>query len=404
MINHTRHADYIIIGAGIMGLSLARTLLARSPDAKIKIIEKEKQIGLHASGRNSGVLHSGIYYKENTLKAKLCVDGARLLSAYCKDNNLPLNKIGKLIVPDCASDGEKLRFLYERGLKNGAKLDFLTSQEVAQKEPLLKQKGVSAIYARETSVFDPQAILQHLQKELQEANVQFHMNAPCVAVHTKQRTVLTQDGRYSYGHLFNAAGLYADKIAATCGLRGQYVILPFKGVYYKVNSMSPIKANHLIYPLPDINVPFLGIHLTKAINGELYLGPTAYPALGRQNYKAFKGMNLADLFASFWGLSQLYMLNKQGFRTYAHDEIHRFTKRHFVKSAQALIPDIHPSHLCKADKVGIRAQLFDKKKKELVMDFMVEKTDNETHILNAVSPAFTSAFSFSQYIVNHLFQ
>jgi L-2-hydroxyglutarate oxidase LhgO len=170
-------------------------------------------------------------------------------------------------------------------------------------------------------------------------------------------------------------------------------------MYYELAKKSQIKINHLIYPVPDMNVPFLGVHFTKSIDGKVYIGPTAIPVLGREHYHGLKGIKLSETLEVFSEISKLYFKNKQGFRYYAHQEIPRFIKSRFIASAKSMVPSIKEDDIIKSTKVGIRAQLYDKQKQELAMDFIVKSTSNATHVLNAVSPAFTSSFSFAKYVV-----
>lgn len=401
MLNNSICADFIIIGAGIIGLSIARELSNKYPQAKIIVFEKENQIGLHASGRNSGVMHTGIYYKEGSLKAKLCLNGARAMVAYCDEHNLPVSRIGKIILPGKETDLESLRTLHQRALANGTQIELLNSVDLSRLEPDVRADVGMALYSPETSVVDPKFILAHLYKALVEKKVQFYFNSRCSKVDTKQRKMMINDHEFSYGHLFNAAGLYADKLSKACGLDDQYTMIPFKGMYYELDPDSSISINHLIYPVPDMNVPFLGVHFTKSISGKIYIGPTAIPVLGREHYMGFEGIKFKEAFSTVATLGQQYLTNKQGFRFYTHQEIPRFIKSRFVDSARSLIPRLDKKDIFKSIKVGIRAQLFDRHKKELAMDFVVRNTDNETHVLNAVSPAFTSAFSFSKLVVEN---
>lgn len=396
------HADYAIIGAGIIGLSLARELRERDPAAKIVILEKEDSIGRHASGRNSGVLHSGIYYKEGSLKAQFCLNGSRAMAAYCDEHGLPISRTGKVIVPLQESDAPVLTMLYERARHNGADVRLIQRDELRRIEPKVRTATNEALFSPETSVVDPKAILSHLHHTLTKSGVEFYFNSFCLNanVHTKEKKLTIGTKSIAYGHLFNAAGLYADTVAKACGLLDRFSMIPFKGLYYELRPTSFLDIRHLIYPVPDLNVPFLGVHFTKSIDGKVYIGPTAIPALGREHYRGFEGINMKEALSTVLELSQQYLSNKQGFRTYAHNEVLRFLKSRFVASAQALIPDLTMHDVIKSPKVGIRAQLFDKEKRELVMDFMVNHTENETHVLNAVSPAFTSAFSFAKWIVD----
>lgn len=391
--------DFIIIGAGILGLSTALKLLDAYPRAKISILDKEGTVGEHASGRNSGVLHSGIYYPPDSLKAKLCGEGAKAMRTYCQEHNLPWNKLGKVIIPTQADDENTLRMLYERGLLNGVSVEWLDEAQLAKLEPLARTATGRALWVPETTVVDPKAIMLHLHQSLAARGVKFYFNACCDLVDVKTRSVRAGVSTWHYQHLINTAGLYADKVAHACGLRHRYTMLPFKGLYYEIKPTSQIKINHLIYPVPDMNVPFLGVHFTKSVSGKVYVGPTAVPALGREQYRGLNDMNIKEAMPVLYHLLRQYKNNEQGFRNYTHREVLNFLKPKFVNTAKTLVPNLTSGDLSLSGKVGIRAQLLDTLSRRLVMDFLIEQTGHETHILNAVSPAFTSAFGFSDYVV-----
>jgi len=394
------HVDYVIIGAGIGGLSIARELKAQFPTASIAVIEKEATIGLHASGRNSGVLHAGIYYKPESLKAICCLEGSRAMAAYCDEHQLPISRVGKIIVTTKPEEATVLETLQQRAIQNGAKVRLISRTELKELEPEAYSATDYALFSPETSVVDPKAILAHLYQSLIDQHVIFYFNQKNTTIDTTKKQLALTTDLVSYGHLFNTAGLYADDIAKRCGLQEQYTMIPFKGLYYEMAPQTNIKINHLIYPVPDMHVPFLGVHFTKGIDGKIYLGPTAIPVLGREHYTGFTGINLKEAMSTFTSLAPLYISNKQGFRTYAHQEIPRFLKSRFIASARALVPSITSQDLVSSKKVGIRAQLFDLEKKELAMDFIIRSTKNETHVLNAVSPAFSSAFSFCKRVID----
>lgn len=391
--------DFVIVGAGILGLSIARELLRQYPNASIVVLEKESQVGMHMSGRNSGILHAGIYYKSDSLKAKFCLEGSRAMARYCDENKLPINRIGKLIVPAKKSEVDVLHSLHQQAIQNGATVRLVKGQELHDMDPHVQRVADIALYSPETSVVDPKAILAHLHRSLAEQGVQFYFNHACQELDVKQKKAMAGDKIISYGHLFNTAGLYADQVAKACGLADRYTMIPFKGMYHELKPNSMLRINHLIYPVPDMNVPFLGVHLTKSIHGVVYVGPTAIPVLGREHYQGLKGIRLQEAVETWKHLGRHYLTNKQGFRAYAHQEIPKFIKPCLVKSAQALLPSLQATDLVRSKKVGIRAQLFDKQTQALCMDFIINHTTNETHVLNAVSPAFTSAFSFSRYVV-----
>ncbi len=402
ILSPSNTADFVIIGAGIIGLTVALELRNRYPDQSIVILEKESGLGCHASGRNSGVLHSGIYYPENTLKAKLCADGAKMLSAYCEENKLPINRVGKVIVPVKTDQDELLDILCSRGRSNQALVEIIDSHQLKEIEPEAYSITGRALHSPNTAVFNPIEILNKVADDLQQNNVTILFNQRIRDFNGKQRSLLLQDKQIiKYGYLFNTAGLYADKIAKSLDIGRQYTIIPFKGLYSRLIPDSDIKLNGHVYPVPDLNMPFLGVHFTKSIQDNIYIGPTAIPALGRENYHGLSGINLSDLPKIGTQLLRLYLKNEKGFQHFAHQEIGCFYKPNFVKAAQALLPRLTVKHIMNTEKVGIRAQLLDLQTMSMVMDFLVEKGEDSTHILNAVSPAFTSSFSFARYVLDH---
>lgn len=393
-------ADFIIIGAGVLGLAMAREILKRHPDSKIAVLEKENQIGLHASGRNSGVLHSGIYYLENSLKARVCGNGAKMMAAYCDENNLSINRLGKIIVPVKESQAPQLDTLVSRAKANQVRVEILDSLTLKEIEPELKSACGKALHCPDTAVIDSKEILQHLEHELKSKNVNFYFNSKITEISMKKRVLKTQNQIFNFSYLINTAGLFADRVAAQCGLKDKYTMLPFKGMYFKLDPKSKICINKLIYPVPDLNMPFLGVHFTKTIGNDVLIGPNAIPALGRENYVGMQGIEWKEMPRILFNSALLFLRNKQGFRNYALEEIYRISHKNFVKAASTMIPTVKKEHIVKASKVGIRAQLFDRDKQELVMDFLYEQYENSVHILNAVSPAFTSSFSFSELVAD----
>jgi len=392
--------DYVIIGAGIIGLSIARQLLLSNPKAKIIILEKEETWGLHASGRNSGVLHAGIYYPEKSLKAKLCRKGALQLAQYCQEHQLPISWTGKIILPLAATDEEKLEALLKRGQSNGAELEMIDPQQLKTLEPLARTPTGKAIYSPKTASYDAKAILNQLYTEITDKGVRVFFEEKPTSISTKTKQLTTRGHTINFGHLVNCAGLQADILSKQCGVGKNYTILPFKGLFYELKKESKLKINHHIYPVPNLQVPFLGVHFTKTINGTVTIGPTAIPAFGRENYAVLKDIEPFESLEIVTKLMILYAKNKQDFRRFSHQEAFRFFKPNFVKAAQDLVPSLRHNDLKPSEKVGIRAQLFNTSKNELVMDFVVQSGENATHILNAVSPAFTSAFAFAQYVVD----
>lgn len=392
--------DYIIVGAGIVGLTVARELTTREPKTSILMLEKEAEIGRHGSGRNSGVLHSGIYYPEGSMKARMCAAGARMMAEYCDDNCLPIARLGKVILPIRDGDDAQLDLLHRRATANGARVELIDEQQLNKIEPSARTATGKALCSPDTAVVEPKSIIKHLLDKLREKGVDVHFKSEILEADEEKSFIYTSRGNFSYGWLFNSAGQYADKIGKMFGVGRNYTLLPFKGIYYRLSPESKVVCNSLIYPVPDLNVPFLGVHYTKKIDGQVYLGPTAVPALGREHYRGVEGMKLSECMPILFRLAQQYAYNKQGFRRFSHMEALRFFKSRFAEAARLLTPDLKDEDLLACDKVGIRAQLLDTDAHELVMDFVVEKGKNSVHVLNAISPAFTSSMSFAKYIVD----
>jgi len=393
--------DVLIVGSGIVGLSVARELKRRHPERRIVILEKEAGLGYHASGRNSGVLHSGVYYASDSVKAKVCAEGAREMAAYCVERSLPIRKVGKVILPVQAGDDAQLETLRQRASENGAKVRWIDATELKRIEPSAHAITGSALHVPEVAVIDPKAVLERLAQDLRDDGVEIRFGEELGGVDAERGTVTTSRGTWSYGHLVNAAGLHADRLAKACGVGKRYTILPFKGLYYKLSPVSRLQVNGLIYPVPDLRYPFLGVHFTPKVDGGIYVGPTALPALGRENYRAWQGMKLGESGEIFWHLAGQYVKNPQGFRGLVHLEGRKAFRGYFAEAARQLVPSLETADLLASEKVGIRAQLFDLQSERLVMDFLLEKGSNSTHVLNAISPAFTSAFSFARMVADY---
>ncbi|MCS7163665.1 MAG: L-2-hydroxyglutarate oxidase [Thermodesulfovibrio sp.] len=384
----------IICGAGITGLSIARELV-RNGIIDITIIEKEQTLGKHASGRNSGVLHAGIYYTPDSLKAKFCLKGNMLMRQYCKEKGLTLIENGKVIVTKREDEIPTLYELYRRAKSNGANVELIDKKTLKEIEPYAKTCG-EALYSPFTAVVNPQEILNSLEKELQEKGVRL-LRGVIIKGYEKGNTLKTNQGTLSFDFFVNAAGAHADKIAHSFGLAKHLKILPFKGLYKKLIKDKSYLVRGNIYPVPNLKNPFLGVHFTKVHDGTVYVGPTATPALGRENYRVFDDLGLETL-KILWR-DFLLIINNEKFRSTALNEIKKYIKINFYRDVKNMVEGISSEDLLPSKKVGIRPQLIDIKKKELVMDFVVIKDANTLHILNAISPAFTSAFAFAEYVV-----
>ena len=394
--------DYFIVGAGIIGLSVAKELKARRPKSKVLVLEKELVPGLHSSGRNSGVLHSGIYYPPDSLKAKVCRQGSLEMAAYCKERKLPLNQIGKILLPLNADDAHQLDLMEDRAPKNGVLVHRLDRKALSKKEPEARSATGEALFVPGTSVGDSSAVINSIYNECLLAGIEVKCSSVISQVDISKKKVQLSDGtQLIYGHLINASGLHADSVAHQFSVGKKYTLLPFKGIYWKLSPDSGIRVNHLIYPVPDLRVPFLGVHTTTSIDGNVYLGPTAVPAFGRENYRGLEGVTVSELLRITNLLIKQTFAGKDGFRRLAWQEGRRYFKPWFADAARQILPRLKSTDLLPCSKVGIRAQMYDRHNQKLVNDFVVEKGENSTHILNAISPAWTSAFPFARYVIDN---
>lgn len=396
------NADYLIIGAGIVGLSIARELKRRRPAATILVLEKEPSPGRHSSGRNSGVLHSGIYYPEHSLKARVCGQGAIEMAEFCTSRGLPLQRRGKILVPVNDEDGPQLDLLQRRAAANGVAVQRLDRGGLKAMEPEARSATGEALFVPSTAVGDSASVMAAMVAEALGEGIAILTDSTIDKVDAQRRRVTLADGtQIDYGHVVNAAGLHADSVAHRFGVGQNLTLLPFKGIYWKLDAAAGLDIRHLIYPVPDLRVPFLGVHTTTATDGTIYLGPTAVPAFGRENYRGFEDVSAADLPRILGLLGRQFITNSEGFRRLALLEGPRYFKTFFARAAQALLPRLRPEHLLPSSKVGIRAQMFDRETGRLVTDFLVESEANSTHVLNAISPAWTSAFPFARYVVDN---
>ncbi len=397
---NSKKYDFLIIGAGIVGLSVAKELTEKFPTATIAIIEKEKEIGMHASGRNSGILHSGIYYPEDSLKAKVCAEGARRMMDFAGEHKIACKKIGKIIIPTCQQQLPALDILLKNAANNHIKAYQLDENEIKKIEPYANvfQYG---IHTPDTASIDSKAILKKLSAIIVSRKVDLYLNHELLSASEKINEILTSKDKFHFDYLFNCAGAGTDKIAKMFGLAKDYTLLPFKGIYYKLTPQKNHWVNGNIYPVPDLTLPFLGVHFSRSINGDVYVGPTAIPAFGQENYGLLKGMS-ADAFRIVKDILSMYWANQQNFRKLMHTEMKKNIKHYFIKNAQQLISSITTHDLLTSNKVGIRPQLINIRKRKIEMDYIIEQTPCSLHVLNAISPAFTSALCFAELLVNKI--
>lgn len=390
--------DFLIIGGGIIGITIAIELKTRFPDTSVILIEKENLTGQHASGRNSGVLHAGFYYSADSYKAKLTREGNRALSEYCIERKLSINRCGKLVVTSAPEELTGLHELAKRGETNGVDLVLISSKEAREIEPRVRTFE-QALYSPTTSTINPAQVNESLYQDAINSGVKILTGTQFIS--NKSNVIKTNQGIISAGYVINSAGLYADRIARSFGFSQHYTILPFKGLYlHSENNTEDIKCN--IYPVPNINNPFLGVHITVDVNDKIKIGPTAVPALWRENYKGMSNFNLSELI-NITGLElRLFISNKSGFRNLAIEELGKMQRYKLVTLASRLANGINQNDFKKWGNPGIRAQLINTKTSKLEMDFCFEGDKQSFHILNAVSPAYTCAMPFSKLVANEI--
>ena len=395
---HIKKTDFLIVGAGIIGINLGLSLRAKYKNSSITIIEKEKKPALHASGRNSGVLHAGFYYTPETTKAAFCRDGNKYLTEYCLQRNLPINQCGKIVVAKNKDDLEGLDILLERGRKNNVELIQIDQKQTTEIDPNVSTFE-RAIFSPNTSTVDPKLIINSLIGQLEEEKIELITDNAYIK--TEDNLVHTSKGKIDTGFLINSAGLYADKIALDFGFSTNYRILPFKGVYLYTNQ-EKFNLKTCVYPVPDLKNPFLGVHLTSDVNGMTKIGPTAMPAFWREQYSGFKNFVFSESLEIIFREFGLFFDNHFNFRSLALDELKKHSKRRIIKDVKSMVPDLSLEKLSYWGNPGIRAQLVNIFEKKLEMDFIFEGDRKSFHILNAVSPAFTCSKPFSDYAVSQI--
>lgn len=395
----TNGTDFVVIGGGIVGLAIARAIVSRQPGCTVQVLEKEKKVGLHASGRNSGVLHAGFYYSPDSLKAQLTRDGNHKLREFCREHYVPVHSCGKVVVASEESQLVELDKLASRADANGVEVDVVTTKELSRLEPLARTID-RALWSPNTGVADPEAVIDAMQDDLVARGAKVGLNT---AVHSRPGGVLvTGDGRLlSAGHVVNASGVYADRFARDFGFCDDYVVLPFKGLYWYSTWPTGRLKRH-VYPVPDPRNPFLGVHFTVTPQGGAKVGPTAIPIASRENYTMLHGLRWNDVGEVVVNLPRFLLSDKHDSWQLVRDEMPKYVRHNLVKSARALVPSARSSDFRLRGKPGIRAQLLNKDSGQLEMDFIVRGDEKSTHVLNAVSPAWTSSLSFAEYVVERM--
>ncbi len=393
-------SDVVIVGAGIVGLATAYQLTRRQPSLQVKVIEKEPSVAMHQTGRNSGVLHSGIYYTPGSMKAVTCRKGKAAMEEFCQTHSIPWDRCGKTIVAIEESELPALDRIQQRGLANGVACRRIDAHELKQIEPYAQ--GIAALHVPETGIVDYVAASQRLASEIKKSGGNVHLgsrlrkvtiNGDRIVAHLDHQTI---EARY----FVNCAGLYSDRVMMDCGMKPPVRIVPFRGEYFTLDKSVWGLCKNLIYPVPDPIFPFLGVHFTRMIQGGVECGPNAVLALAREGYR-WRDIRIDEL-ASTLCYPGFLKLASRYWRMGAHEIGRSLSKAAFVRALQRLIPEIRSEHLTAA-AAGVRAQAVGRDGK-LVDDFLVVQEGPMLHVLNAPSPAATASLEIGNQIVDRLLQ
>ena len=402
-MNMNTDFDYIIVGGGIVGLSIAYKLAQRENSKNILLIEKENELASHQTGNNSGVIHSGIYYTPGSLKAKNCINGRLQLIDFAKEHNISHEMCGKLIAAFDHSELGTLDKIYENGIKNGLKdICILSSDESKKHEPYID--CIKSIFVPYAGIIDYKEVVEVLFKEFTKINKNNRILKSTKVIslsdNNEQKIINTTNGIFKTDYTIFACGLQADELAKSDNIDLDVQIVGFRGDYYNVVNKGLKKVKGLIYPVPNINLPFLGVHLTKMHDGKVEAGPNAVFSFKKEGYsrtsfsrsdtiRAFSFRGLWILFLGYW---------KIGLGEY----LRAFSKKRFLKSLQRLVPNLKMEDIT-IGKSGVRAQALDTKG-NLIDDFLIKKTKNSLHIINAPSPAATASLAIADEVVNKVFK
>jgi L-2-hydroxyglutarate oxidase len=386
--------DVAIVGGGIVGLATAYKLQLKYPKLCLAVVEKEDSLAFHQTGRNSGVIHSGLYYKPNSLKAKNCVNGRKQLVEFAKNNNIDYDVCGKIVLATNKRETKKLLQLKINGEKNGLKdLKILGSNELKEIEP--NAVGKSALYVPESGIIDYKQTTKKFAEKITSINNKSKIILSCEVFNFKNDYLLTSKGKiYTKNNIF-CAGLFSDRLAGKDNLKTNMKIVSFRGDYYKLKESSKHKINNLIYPVPNPEFPFLGVHLTRMTNGSIECGPNAVYSFKREGYSKFS-FNLMDTIESlfFIGTLKLFINHwKFGLNEYKRS----FSKRLFLRDLQKLVPSLKLNDLEKG-KSGVRAMALGEDG-DVIDDFKIIKNNKNIHVLNAPSPAATACLAIADNIV-----
>jgi len=386
--------DVIIAGAGIIGLAIARSLLMQESKLKVLIVEKESVLGAHASGRNSGVLHAGFYYSPHSLKAKFCRDGNSEIRKLAEKHSIPVRSVGKVVVARNSEELSRLEILFKRGEENGVQLEFLEAGYLKNFEPFARTYG-AFLWSPTTGVSDPQRMIQALANEVLELGGEIQYGS---TVEVDSERAFSLNGEIlNAKHFVNSAGSQSDRIAHKFSLGLDYSMIPFMGIYRAVKA-DQLPLQRLVYPVPHPLNPFLGVHFTLTSDYKVKIGPTAIPILGREQYRFAQGWTLSDIQSTLEGLTSMVRHGAHDLPAIIRSEWPKILTSTLVREAQNLVPTVKSVRGWERRPPGIRSQLIHRPSGRLEQDFILLQGSNSTHILNAVSPGWTSAIPFGNYV------
>ena len=391
--------DVLIIGAGVMGLATGIALLESKPNLKVIIAEKEDALAKHASGRNSGVLHAGFYYSPDSLKAKFCRDGNKAVRKLAKKYSIPIREVGKVVVARNSDENERLETLYNRGINNGVEIEILDGTKLKNFEPLAISHE-RFLWSPTTAISDPIAIVLAMRQEFEMLGGIIHYKTR-ISLSNSNNEVIDATNTYNAEHFINAAGAQSDRISRALGVGSEYAMLPFMGVYRATEALNlPLRT--LVYPAPHPINPFLGVHFTLTIDDKVKIGPTAIPITGREQYSLTKGWSATDMTQAIKAVTSLIKGDAHDFGSILKSEVPKFIEKTLVNESIKLVPSAsNVKHWFKKPP-GIRAQLVHLPTGQLEQDFVIRNHLNSTHILNVVSPGWTSAIPFANYLTTIL--
>ena len=386
--------DITIIGGGIVGTATALSIL-KEKKVKLLLLESESSLAAHQTGNNSGVIHSGLYYKPGSLKAANCTTGREMMYAFCEEHKIQFDRCGKIVVATSKNEIPALTMLEERGKANGLTgIKRLSASEIREYEP--HASGIDGLFVPQTGIVDYVAVTNKYADLIRNNSGELKLNSKLTLVKKdgKDLILFTEHDEYRTKFVVNCAGLQSDRVAKLCGVDPGLIIIPFRGEYYKLKKEKEYLVNNLIYPVPDPQFPFLGVHFTRMINGGVEAGPNAVLAFKREGYKktdfSFQDLLEMNLYPGFWKMAAKYY--KMGFQEFRRS----FSKELFVKSLQKLIPEIQYDDI-EVGGAGVRAQALERDGK-LVDDFRIVEAERMVHVLNAPSPAATASLSIGKTI------